>query len=67
MINFDHYGLMGGHVAATWRILLNHPSTAAMRLITNYFHHLSSLDTPTDGRSLRAEYCIVGIEHKTAI
>jgi len=25
---------------------LNHPSTAAMRLMSNYFDHLSSLDTP---------------------
>jgi len=26
---------------------LNHPSTAAMRLMANYFDHLLSLDTPT--------------------
>jgi len=25
----------------------NHPSTAAMRLMSNYFNHLLSLDTPT--------------------
>ena len=25
--------LMGGHIAATWRIRLNYPSTAAMRLV----------------------------------
>jgi len=36
---------MGGHVAGTCRITLNHLSTAAMRLIANYFVHL--LDTPT--------------------
>ena len=29
--------LMGRHVAATWRIRLNHPSAAAMRLMSNYF------------------------------
>jgi len=40
--------LMGGHIAATYRIRLNHPSVAAMRLIrqtSNYFDHLLSLDT----------------------
>ena len=72
MINFDHYGLMGGHLAATWRTLLNHPSTAAMRLITKLLSPLvifghADLHSSTDGRALRAEYCIVGIEHKTAI
>jgi len=36
-----------GHVAVTCRITLNHPSTAAMRLMANYFDHLLSLDTPT--------------------
>jgi len=38
---------MEGHVAVTCRITLNHPSTAAMRLMANYFDHLLSLDTPT--------------------
>jgi len=39
--------LVEGHLAVTCRITLNHPSTAAMRLMTNYFDHLLSLDTPT--------------------
>jgi len=39
--------LMGGHIAATWRIRLNHPSTATMRLMSNYCDHLLSLDTRT--------------------
>ena len=39
--------LIGGHIAATWRIRLNHLSTAAMRPMSNYFDHLLSLDTPT--------------------
>jgi len=38
---------MERHVAVTCRITLNHPSTAAMRLMANYFDHLLSLDTPT--------------------
>jgi len=38
---------MEGHVAVTCRITLNHPSTAAMRLMANYSDHLLSLDTPT--------------------
>jgi len=37
----------GGHVAVTCRITLNHPSTAAMRHMSNYFDHTLSLDTPT--------------------
>jgi len=41
------FALMGGHIAATWRIRLNHPSTTAMRLMSNYFDHLLSLDTIT--------------------
>jgi len=39
--------LMGVHVAVTCRITLNHTSTMATRLMSNYFDHLSSLDTPT--------------------
>ena len=39
--------LMGGHVAVTYQITLNHPSMAAVRLMANYFDHLLSLDTPT--------------------
>ena len=39
--------LMKGHVAVTCRMTLNHRSTAAIRLMANYFDHLSSLDTPT--------------------
>ena len=39
--------LMEGHIAVTCQIKLNHPSTAAMRLMANYFDHLLSLDTPT--------------------
>ena len=38
--------LVRGHIAVTCRITLNHPSTAAMRLMANYFDHLLSLDTP---------------------
>ena len=32
--------LMGGHIAANWRIRLNHLSAAAMRLMSNYLDHL---------------------------
>jgi len=39
--------LVEGHVAVTCGITLNHPCTAAMRLMANYFDHLLSLDTPT--------------------
>jgi len=39
--------LVEGHVAVTCQIILNHPSTASMRLMANYFDHLLSLDTPT--------------------
>jgi len=39
--------LVEAHVAVTCRITLSHPSTAAMRLMANYFDHLLSLDTPT--------------------
>jgi len=60
-----------GHIAVTCRITLNHPSTAAMRLMSNYFDHLLSLvahlDSRTDSRALRVEYCIVGIPHNTTI
>jgi len=55
-----------GHVAVTCRITLNHPCTAAMRLMANYFGHLlffghADLHSRTDSQALRAEYCIVGI------
>jgi len=55
--------LMEGHVAVTCRITLNHPPTATMRLMSNYFDHLLSLDTPTHAvdrqpsASSRALYC----------
>jgi len=39
--------LVERHVAVTCRMTLNHPSTAAMRLMAKYFDHLLSLDTPT--------------------
>ena len=39
--------LIGGHVDITCQITFNHSSTAAMRLMSNYFDHLSSLNTPT--------------------
>jgi len=39
--------LVEGEVVVTCRITLNHPSTAAMRLMSTYFDHLLSLDTPT--------------------
>jgi len=58
-------------IAVTCWITLNHPSTAAMRLMSNYFNHLLSsdahLDSRTDSQALRAEYCIVGIPYNTAI
>jgi len=60
-----------GHIAITCRIALNHLSTAAMRLMSNYFHHLLFLDAHIDSRThsqaLRAEYCIVFIQRNTAI
>jgi len=40
------FALMRGHVAVTCRITLNHPSTAAMRFMSNNFDNLI-LDTPT--------------------
>jgi len=50
---------------------LNHLSTAAMRLMSNYFHHLlfldAHIDSRTDSQALRDEYCIVFIQHNTAI
>jgi len=64
---------MGGNIAATWRIRLNHPSTTAMRLMSNYFDHLivifehTLLDSRTDSPALPAEYCFVGIPHNAAI
>ena len=46
-------------------------ATAAMHLMSNYCHHLLSLDahidSRTDSQALPAEYCIVGIPHNTAI
>jgi len=39
--------LITGHIIATWRIQLSHPSAAAMHLMSNYFDHLLSLATPT--------------------
>ena len=39
--------LVEGHVAITCRMTLNYPSTAAMRLMANYFDHLLTLDMPT--------------------
>jgi len=38
---------MQEHVAVICRIILNHPSTAAMRLMANYLDHLLSFDTPS--------------------
>jgi len=64
---------MGGHVAVTCRITLNHPSMAAMRLMANYFDHAlvifgyAHLHSRTDSQALRAEYCVVGIPHIAAI
>ena len=40
-----------GRIVITCRITLNHLSTAAMRLMSNYFHHLLSLDAHIDGRT----------------
>jgi len=60
-----------GRIAITCRITLNHLSTAAMRLMSNYFHHLlfldAHIDSRTDSQALRAEYCIVFIQHNTTI
>jgi len=49
--------IMGGHVAVTCRITLNHPSTAANAPYVKLydFDHLSSLDTPTYTVAQRAE------------
>jgi len=61
--------LMGGYIAATWRIQLNHPSMASMRFMSNYFVIFGHehLDSRTDSRTLRAEYCIVDFKYNTAI
>ena len=60
-----------GRIAVTCRITLNYLSTAAMRLMSNYFHRLLFLDAHIDSRTAsqahRAEYCIVFIQHNTAI
>ena len=60
-----------GRIAIICRITLNHLSTAAMRLMSNYFHQLlfldAHIDSRTDDQALRAEYCIVFIQHNTAI
>ena len=60
-----------GRIAITCRITLNHLSTAAMRLMSNYFYHLlflvAHIDSRTDSQALRAEYGIVFIQHNTAI
>jgi len=60
-----------GHIAITCRITLNHLSTAAMCLMSNFFHHLlfldAHIDRRTDSQALQAEYCIVFIQHNTAI
>ena len=71
-----------GHITLTLSILLiaagpgnEHIAIAcritAMRLMSNYFHRLLSLDahidSRTDSQALRAEYCIVFIQHNTAI
>ena len=60
-----------GRIAVTCRITLNHLPTAAMGLMSNYFHHLlfldAHIDSPPDSLALLAEYCIVFIQHNTAI
>ena len=60
-----------GRIAITCRITLNHLSTAAMRLMSHYFHPLlclvAHIDSRTDSQALRAEYRIVFIQHNTAI
>jgi len=38
-------------IAITCRITLNHLSTVAMRLMSNYFHHLLFLDAHIDSRT----------------
>jgi len=38
--------LMAGNIAATWRIRLNHRSTAAIRLMSHYFDQLLSWTRP---------------------
>ena len=38
-----------GHIGATWRIRLNCPSAAAMRLMWSYFGHLLSCDVQRSG------------------
>jgi len=61
--------IMGGHIAATWRIRLNHQSRGDARYVKLrwpliIFEH-DHLGSRTDHRALRAEYCIVGIPHNT--
>ena len=47
LVRWCQYALIGGHVAVTCQITVNHPSMVAMRLVSNYFDQLLSLDTPT--------------------
>ena len=58
---------MGGHVAVTCRITLNHPSTRRGTLwqitLTTCYLWTPHLHSRTDSEALRAEYCIVGIPH----
>jgi len=63
--------LMGEHLAATWRIRLNHPSMATMRLCqitltTCYLCRLHAhLESRTDSQALQPN--IVAIPYNTAI
>jgi len=41
------YALMEGNVAVSCGITSNHPSTATMCLMSDYFDHLVYLDMPT--------------------
>jgi len=63
---------MGGHVAITCRITFepfvygsNAPDVKLLSPLGIFGH--AHLDSHTDSQALRAEYCIVGIPHNTAI
>ena len=61
-----------GHIAVSHLSNYIEPSVySGVRLMSNYFHQLLSLDahidSRTDSQALRADYCIVFIQHNTAI
>jgi len=59
---------LGGHIAATWWVNMTEQYICGGN--APYVKLLSPLvifGIYTDSRALRAEYCIVGIPHNTAI